>query len=283
MQTQERPKQIMTPPEKKSRRLLVGAGGFALVAALVGGGIIATSGSDPEPRTEDTVVVTTVAALGPTLTPIEVADALNAAIVAGDWKAVRALYSDDATYTQLDDGFGHDFVRHGKEPGEMPLRIDMPFSRPAAAFKFRGLTTIYPAFDWDDDGVTTAFDDLASLAVADHAWGVTDFYTCTQSDERTVVCDLVLAGHALVPDSPPSATDTFTVIDGLITHQVYDTTASRFEDPYGLRLGYLVYVEENRPELENTLFSLDRTGELRMTPDTVETHRELIAEWRASG
>lgn len=285
MQTKERSEKVTAPSEEKSRRLWMAAGGLALVAALVVGGIIVISGSDDGDGagTEGTTVDTTAVAAGPALTPLEVAEALDAAIVAGDWEAALALYAEDATYTQLDDGFGFDFIRHGKEVGGSPLRTDMPLSRIAPALGFGGLTTIYPGFDWDEDGSTTGLDHLAALTMADYAWGVTDFYSCAQTDETTVVCDLILEGHALVPDAPPPVTDTFTVVDGRITQQVYDTTVSRFEDPFGLRLGYLVYVEENRPELENTLFSLNRTGELRMTPDTVETHRELIAEWRASG
>lgn len=211
--------------------------------------------------------------------PLEVVEALDAATVAGDWEAVRELYADDATYTRVDDGFGHDYVRHGKdEVGQ----DNMPLTSPGIDARNAPLTSIYPPFDWDGDGSVTGFDDLASLTMANYAWGMTRYYSCTQPDATTVVCDLVLEGHALWPEAQP-VTDTFTVIDGLITHQVYDTTGAPGDpkaDPFETRLDYLGYIEDNHPELEGTLFS-QRLGELRMTPESAELHRQFIAEWRA--
>ncbi|NNE94782.1 MAG: hypothetical protein HKN24_02010, partial [Acidimicrobiales bacterium] len=40
------------------------------------------------------------------------------------------------------------------------------------------------------------------------------------------------------------------------------------------------WVKDNRPELEDDLFS--RRGERHITPENVETHRELATEWLAT-
>lgn len=263
-------------PERRRRKSLVAAlaGTAAVLVIAIGGWVLINDGSDVAGRT-----------------PLEVAEALDAAIVAGDWEGVLALYADDATYTHVDDGFGFDPFRHGRDPADYRIRTDMPLtserftSGPGLlpGMYSEPLANGYPPTDWDGEPGITAFDDLATLAMASHVAGVTDFYSCVQADTTTVVCEVVIEGDAFW-DVPPPVTDTFTVEDGLITHQRYDTTAlpvSPSDPANPARLEYLGWVEENRPELEGSLFWSESLGRLRLSPDTAETHRELIAEWRA--
>ena len=292
MQTQQRP-EVATPTSRNRKIGWLIAAAAAAVALVVAAAVWTTGGSGSE-DSADAAVVTTAAAATPTtaaapttvattvpaapaVPPIEVIEALDAAIVAGDWEAALALYSQDATYSQIDDGFGFDFIRHGKNASgdelsehafNGPNRFESPF------------TTIYPSYSWTEGAGFTVFDALATVIMGDYAVGVTDFYSCEQTDDNTVVCDLVLEGHAFIEEVPP-VTDTFTVVGGLITHQLYDTTMSRLEDPFGMRLDYLGYLEANYAESVDELFDSERLGSLVITPETVETHRDLIAEWRA--
>lgn len=278
MQTDERRVQevgetLAPKPQRRKSIMPALAGAAAVLVIALGGWVLINDGSDVAART-----------------PLEVAEALDAAIVAGDWEAVLGLYAEDATYTHVDDGFGFDPFRHGRDPADYSIRTDMPLT----SERFTSgpgllpgqysepLTNLYPNPEWDGEPGVTGFDDLATLAMASYAAGVTDFYSCEQADSTTVVCEVVIAGDAFW-DAPPPVTDTFTVDDGLITHQLYDTTTVLSDDPTGSnRLNYLGWIEGNRPELETSLFAQSESpGRLRVTPDNFETHRELIAEWRA--
>jgi len=262
-------------PARNPRRLALAAAAFALVIAVVLAAVFWASDRQDLPD------VTNEAPL----TPLEIGNALNAAIVSGDPAAWRSLYADDATYTVVDGGFvASAAFRHGQwrggssDPGrpvDRPLSADRGFLNSA-------LGTAFPTFDWiPADGATTnGFDDLAVNAMAQYAQGVTRVWSCTQADLTTVVCAEVLAGHAFLSEPLPPMTDTFTVVDGLITHQEYDTSSVFVEpDTFPLRLEYQNYIASTRPELEDVLFS--DLARMLVTPDTVETHRQLIAEWKA--
>ncbi len=266
---------VVEPTRDRRRRPLIPAlaGGLAILVAVAGAWLVTRSGSDVAARS-----------------PLEVAEALDAAIVAGDWEAVLALYAEDATYTHLDDGFGFDAFRHGRDPADHTIRTDMPLM--SERFTSGGglvfgqwsepLTNDYPPVDWDGEPGITGFDNLATLAMANYAAGVTDFYSCVQSGTTTVVCEVVIEGHAFW-ETPPPVADTFTIEDGLITHQSYDTmVAQPASDPTSSsRIQYMLWVEENRPELAESLFWSMGTARQRITPETAETHRQLIAEWVA--
>jgi hypothetical protein len=298
MQTQEQETQQVggsplgsKPPRRRWLVPVLAAGTAVVIAVVVA---VALLGGDDESDVANSTVPTTAPTTVPEsagLSPLEVAEALDAAIVAGDWEAVLALYSEDATYTHLDDGFGFDAFRHGRGPADYTIRTDMPLT--SERFTSGGgmlpgqweepLTGDYPPVDWDGEPGITGFDDLATLAMANYAAGVTDFYSCEQVDATTVVCEVVIEGHAFW-ETPPPVTDIFTIEGGLITHQSYDTTVLQpATDPTGSpRIGYFVWVRDNRPELEQSLF-WPEGGNARqtITSETAETHRELIAEWRA--
>jgi hypothetical protein len=277
VQTDKRTEVAAKPQvDKRGRRSLALVAGFVAVAALVVAGAIWLFGAG-----SDSDVTNAPPAL-------DVIEALDAAIVAGDWQAVVALYAEDATYTELDDGFGgHDWVRHGRMANfgcslTECLRVDWSLSETSSvADPNEALQSIYPGYDWDGEPGITGFDDLATLAMANYARGVTDFYSCTQADEVTVVCDIILQGDAFVSEAP-TVTDTFTVEDGLIIKQVYDRSSSNYEGTsspdFSAIVDYQTYVEENADP--QGLFG-SSLGVLRINPTRVETHKQLIAEWRA--
>ena len=262
-------------PPRVRRRFVVAATAFAVLAAFVVAAIIWTSDQEKLPDVTNDAP----------LTPLEVSNALNAAIVSGDPAALRSLYVDDATYTVVDNGNEiNASFRHGRWRGgsSFPAR---PVDRSLSAqkgFLDSALGTAFNPFDWIPDGDPTSdgFDDLAADAMALYAAGVTRVWSCTQTDASTVVCDNEVQGHAFVADPLPPMTDTFTVVEGLITHQEYDARSVLIApDTNPLQLQYQNYVAATQPELEDALFS--GLGRLRITPVTVETHRQLIAEWKA--
>jgi hypothetical protein len=86
-----------------------------------------------------------------------------------------------------------------------------------------------------------------------------------------------------------SITHTLTIVDGVITAQVIEIP-QRSADPILDQVvdEYRQWVSENRPELEAALFDrrdipsgTDARWPDWSTPDTVGTHRELVAEWMA--
>jgi len=215
------------------------------------------------------------------LTPLEVGLALNEAIVTGDPEAARQLYADDATYTLVDDGFGlMSSVRHRLAQIDS-FRPDRPLDRPLARPKGNltsSMGTPFNVHDWLADDSFNGFDDLAADAMALYAQGVTTALSCAESAPGTVVCENVLEGHAFL-SAPPETTDTFTVVDGLIVHQEYNTLNAPDENTFALQLDYENYVISVRPDQAEGLFY--QAGRMQLTPETVEIHRTLIAEWRA--
>ena len=102
------------------------------------------------------------------------------------------------------------------------------------------------------------------------------------------MCDEVLGGSPFFNDpSGRRISTTDTVVDSLITAQVLDASTWNYSQWFERRMDvalvfpYQQWVQANRPELEEELFA--DFAFLRMTPDNVETHRQLIAEWRAEG
>jgi phosphoribosylanthranilate isomerase len=137
----------------------------------------------------------------------------------------------------------------------------------------------------DGDEVITWFDGILWDAANDYAAGVTLAYTCDQTDPSTVVCEGVFEEHAFISEtSDMQVMITFTVEDGLITHHQFDARPLHLafylsekgrDVDQGLSGEYRRWVRENHPETGNLFWA----GHL--TPDNVEKHRELVAEWRA--
>jgi hypothetical protein len=246
MQTQKRTEvQVARPPEKRGRRLRAAVAAFVAIVAIGGAAAIWAS-----LQSESDV-------------GSRVGEALNEARVTGDVELFRQLYSDEATFTDLADSRSVSLQAVLRDP-------------------------LQPGVDWDGDGTTTVLDSFIGLAMEDYAVGVILAHSCSQSDSTTIVCDEVLQGHPFV--SNPNGyriSSTYTLVDGLITEQVFDAspwgTGQWFDtkmDPARV-WPYQQWVQANHPELEAELFS--DFAFLRMTPSTVENHRQLIAEWRASG
>ena len=250
------------------RRLVVALAAFLVVAVLVMAAIIWVSSRDELPDVTNDAP----------LTPLEVGDALNRAIVSGDLEAARSLYADDATYTH-EPGRTSSSLRHGVISGSFHpgLPVDKPLARDDPRLS-SSLGLRFNRFDWDGDGRGTGFDDLAADAMAWYAQGVSTAFSCMQSDAVTVVCENVLEGHGLLLEAPP-VRDIFTVVDGRITHQEYNTAdVVVFTDTHAEQLNYLSYIEANQPDLAAVLFE---GTSLTITPETVATHRQLIAEWNS--
>ncbi len=248
MQTQKQVGLPTPPPKKTPRRWIPAIASFAAaVAAIVVVAAIWASSSD-EPDVGGR-------------TPLEVGEALNSYAIAGDWEAARLLYADGATYTNSV-GFGL-----GGVALNVPMAETIDFPEPEYV-------------DWDGDGSITLFDEQAALMKESYATGVTRFLSCSQTDPSTVVCDLPYEGYAFRTTNPILLPTTYTVVEGRITSQTLD--ASEMEGWYydtNLRIEYQEWVRTSEPDLEGDLFR--SFGSPSITPDNIETHRELIAEWRA--
>ncbi len=269
MQTQETPIELAPaprPPGKKRWLVPALAGAVAIIAIVVA--VVLVSGSDEPEVTNEAP-----------LTPLEVAEALNLAHVNGDWTAKRLLFADDATFSDLSTLLTGQANAVENVPFSGCLGCD-PFGQTGLNFSF--LPT-HADFEWDGDGTLTVFDVIVEEAAIDYAAGVTRYHTCTQADATTVVCDVMLEGSPFLSEQTDFRdVNTYTVEDGLITHQLFDYTQSDSERMHSPRVvDYQEWVRVNRPELEDQLFEF--FGTLRMTPGVVETHRELIAEWKSQG
>ena len=250
--TEQTPLGVAEMPDVSPRRhwnqgLLVGAAAFAVVVIVGVAVFLVTQGSN-EPGVANGMP-----------TPLEVGESMNQATVAGDLEALRLLYDDLATFTDMFSG----------DTAPLMAQSGNPFP------------------DMDGDEAITWFDEILWDAANDYAAGVTLAYTCDQTDPSTVVCDGVYEGHAFLSEtSDMQVTNTFTVEDGLITHHQFDARPLHRAGYYaekgrdittGPNAEYRQWVKENHPETGNLFWA----GHI--TPDNVETHRELIAEWRAQG
>ena len=244
MQTQEKPIQIDREPKTpRSRRRLMPALAGAIAVIVIAVGVVALTGN----KTSDVAG----------RTPSEVIALFNEAVVAGDWQAMRSLFSDAAQLEVYSAETGETFV----EP--QPLVDFVPFT----------------SYDWDGDGSVNGFDSYINTAGMEHAAGTTTFVSCSQVDAVTAACELVSEGFAFLAADYESPTWTFTIVDGLITNVREDHGAGGFLYDTNRTFGYNTWVVENRPELERELF--DDIVTLAISPDTVSVHRELVAEWQA--
>ena len=273
MQTQDQPTQTASaprPPTKKRWLVPALAGAAAVIAAIVVA-VALLSGSDEPDVTNEAP-----------LTPLEVGEAMNLAHVTGDVGAERSLYADDATFTDLASTL---------LPGSGRAVEDLPLSTLLASVagpdgSYMRPDPVWPAVgpdDWDADGdrLLTVFDVQSIVTATEYAAGVSVYHTCTQADATTIVCDDVLEGFPFLTDpSGYQVTNTYTVVDGRITHRVLDYTNTIGKRVDAARvIDYQEWVRANRPELESRLFNF--FGSLRIRPDSLEPHREAIAEWKA--
>jgi hypothetical protein len=245
METQDRVEIQTASLQKAPRRWIPAAAGVALVAVIMVAVATWTGGSD--------------SSVGASLTPLEVGEALNEYGVAGDWDAARLLYAEGATFTRV--------LGAPDDALNSPMAEPIDFPDPAIA-------------DWDGDGAITLFDDQAQFTKEMYATGVTTAHSCTESNASTVACALLYEGYAFAKSDPNAISMIYTVVDGHITHQEF--VGVEVEGHYystTLRIEYHDWVRANRSELEDELFR--SFGTPSITPDTVETHRELIAEWRS--
>jgi len=182
--------------------------------------------------------------------PLQVTDLFDEYIVSANYGAAADLYTQDATWQLV-------------ESPALRFSDELPDSAPVP--------------DWDGDGRVTELDNFASLGVELYAGGTTNFLSCTQPDAFTAVCDEVREGWAF-PSPSHSANWTFTIADGLIDSIVIDVVGQG-TDSSALR-NYGSWVQQNRPELAGDLVN-EFTGAWKLNPDTIDMHRELVAEWQA--
>ena len=186
--------------------------------------------------------------------PLDLTERFTEQLVTGDWGGVGDLYTADATW-QFHTPTGNSPV--------ITLADELPPDAEVA--------------DWDGDGVTTEFDAFSSLGAEVYGGGLTALFSCEQPDSETALCEEAREGYAFL-DPSHSANWTITVADGLISNIVIDLRG------YGENLIKVIdfqdWVKDNRPEVESDLFS--GRGFRNITPDNVETHRELATEWLAT-
>jgi hypothetical protein len=279
MQTEERPLAQTPQPRDRRPRWLVPAlaGAAAVIIAIVVGVVVfggESDGPDVIEPTPTTAALTTT--LPPALAPAEVGAALNEAAAAGDWEAVRRLYAEDATFS-IDVGD----IPDSSIISDAPLAVPFPPGRPLVA-----PFPILNQFDWDDDGVISGFDDIAATTMTLWALGVEPYRSCREVDATTLVCDERGQGPFSSPPDLPIYSEIFTVVDGRITQHALDLSAEDSFSPVGfvvppLPVEYEDWVRANRPELNPDGALFEFLGKLLITPDTVEVHRQLIAEWVA--
>jgi len=258
MQTQKQPRLTTLPPRRpRGRRWLIPAfaGVVAVVALVVA--VVLLSGNESTPDVANPTAAPAAIPESTVLTPLEVGEALNRATRDGDWEAARALYADDATYLEV---------------GGAPV----PMSGLATGDNFNF------TYDWDGDGTYSIFDREAGYLMNEYVAGVEDRFSCVQADSTTVVCDIVSVGYRFLDGGPVEQSNTYTVVDGRITHLTWELTVFvGFGEARGLKIEYQDWVRAERSEanVDEALFAF--LGTPLVVPETVETHRQLIAEWKA--
>ena len=186
--------------------------------------------------------------------PLDLTERFTEQLVAGDWGGVGDLYTADATWQFLTPTGNSPVIRFADE---LPPDAEVA--------------------DWDGDGVTTELDGFASLGAEVYAGGLTALFSCEQPDAETAVCEEAREGYAFL-DPSHSANWTITVTDGLISNIVIDV---RGDGESGNKVfAFQDWVKDTRPELDSDLFS--NRGVRNITPENVETHRELATEWLAT-
>lgn len=191
--------------------------------------------------------------------PLGVVQALEEATLSGNQGLERTYYADEAVLVIV------------SPDGEFEVRLLDPVD---------GDNQLS---DWDGDGTIRFFDAILQDGARVYASGVSDLLSCTQTDASTVVCDELLEGSPFVEAGDHVVTQTFTVIDGLVTRHVVDLVANEAE-PFGTTqvAEYEGWVRQNRPDESIEQLFPGSVGEFIVSPDTVDTHRRLIAEWEDS-
>ena len=263
VQTQEnktsvKPNRPGASPKRARRgwlRPALAAGAAVIIAIVVAVALLWGGGDEALPDVINPPVPTTIPE-PVAKTPLEIGEALNQATRDGDWEAARLLYADDATYNQA-----------SNEP--------KPMSRLATGDNFNS------QFDWDGDGTFSIFDREAGYLMNEYVAGVEQRYSCTQTDSTTVVCDIDSLGYPFY-NPPVQHSNTYTVVEGRITHLTYAVSSgSGIGGARRVKIEYQDWVRANRPELnvDDALFEF--LGTPLVVPETVVTHRQLIAEWKA--
>jgi len=273
VQAQQKTQTIPSPPSPGGRRrwlIPAFAGGAAVAIAIVLMVAVFDSSDGNSDDQDGAVAATTASTTVPepaALSPLEVVEALNEAVRTGDWKAERRMFADDATHTNL----------AAIQAGMANAADNAPFSDPSVLYFS---DTLFTEFDWDGDGTKSLFDGVASDTMSLYSMGVTTLYSCSETDSTTVSCAIRMEGNPFLAGSfLTGATSTFTIENGLITHEAFDP----FGDPHvgEKEVAYHEWVRATHPDLnpDDSLFEF--FGKPLIDPDTVETHRRLIAEWKA--
>ena len=258
METKHEVIDVQPSPEQTERKLwptaAMAAAAIAAIALLVFAVRPGDSPGDGVATNNERNSTTQVPA--ETRTPLEISDVINTAIVSGQLAEIRQLYSHDATY--------HDLK--------------------AAPLGSMFAPTFGPFPDWDGDELNTLFDEWLWDFANDYAAGVTRAYSCEPINPTTVTCEGIFENHAFMTDaSDLTMTVILTVEDGVITHHQLDAGPINFsgvwqvKQPSELVVSYENWVKANRPDERRGLFL---AGQMIMSPDTVETHRQFISEWR---
>ena len=189
--------------------------------------------------------------------PLGVVQALEEATLSGNQQLERTYYADEAVLVIV------------SPDGEFDVRLLDPVE---------GGNQLS---DWDRDGIITFFDAILQDGARVYAAGVIDLLDCSAGSEATVVCTERLQGSPFLESGNHDVTQTFTVVDGLITRHVVDMLANDAE-PFGTAevLDYEAWVRQNRPDESMEQLFPGSPGEFIVTPETVDTHRSLIAEWQ---
>ena len=267
MQTQERPTQFRPePPAQPRRRWLIPALAAAVIVVLIGVGAVLfnNDGSEVVDPTPTTVVTTTAAPTTTTTLPapdpaaLTAADVLNEAATTADWAAVEAVFAESATIQFI-----------SQQGTTDPVSIDNPLAPDAGIV------------DWNGDGAVTELDWFLTQGAEIYVGRTTTVLVCEPGAGGTAVCDEVREGFVFKSDDHVVKW-ILTVEDGLITNLAFDVSESTANAADPLQVGrYQRWVGDNRPELEAELFTGFAT--MTLTPDTLETHRQLVAEWQAEG
>ena len=111
--------------------------------------------------------------------------------------------------------------------------------------------------------------------------GVENRFSCTQTNQTTIVCDIVSEGYPFFDGGPVAHSNTYTVVDGRIAHLTYELTIwDGMKSARALNIEYQDWVRANRSELNVDDALFEYLGTPLVVPETIETHRQLIAEWK---
>jgi len=242
MQTQEKPIQIVRENKApRQRRRLIPALAGAMAVLVIGAGVWGLTRN-----TEPDVAAGS---------PLEVVKLFEESVVTANYGGSSDLFTSDATYQVM--------LVDGQSPAirfsdELPPGAGVP--------------------DWNGDGTVTELDGFTGLGTELYAGGATTFLSCSQPDAATVLCQEVREGFAFA-NPAHSANWTFTFADGFIDSIVIEIGPSNGTDPSALRT-YGTWVGANYPDEAGTLVN-EFSGDWKLTPNTLERHRELVAEWLA--